>query len=337
MSPKKIVKRKKTREQKEIKKNALKNVLITGVTSTIGRMLAQQLYFDKRVGKIIGIAIDPKPYYFDDYSSERFIYIRSNILKYRELNNLFLSPTFKSANIDTVVHLAFVSSPKIPPDEAYNLNVEGTRNLLLRCLETKGINKFIFKSSMIVYKIRPHNPVLLDEDAELNLDPSADPWIRNRVDADMICRSMMDNPKMDIVVLRFSNIIGRNITSELNEFFDMKPCFVPAGYNPMVNLIHARDVVNAIQLAVHKKVRGVFNIGGRETAPLRTFLYLNKNRPIPLPHPLLKPIYSIMHRLGLSSYYYPVEQDLLRFTALPDWTKAKKILGYEPKNRVKFG
>lgn len=315
----------------------LNNVLITGVTSTIGRMLAQQLYFDRSVGKIIGVSIEQEPYYFDDFSRERFTYIRTNILKYRELNNLFLSPVFKSASIDTVIHLAFVTSPKIDPEEAYNINVEGTRNLLLRCIESRSIRKFIFKSSMVVYKIRPHNPVLLDENAELNLDPMADPWIKNRVDADMVCRSMMDEPKMDIVILRFSNIIGRNISSELNEFFDMKPCFVPAGFNPMVNLIHARDVVNAIQLAIHKKVRGVFNVGGKETAPLRTFLYYNKNQPVPVPHPFLDPIYKFMLKVGISNYYYPVEKDLLRFPALPDWSKAKKILGYEPKNRVRFG
>ncbi len=320
-----------------VRASQVKNVLITGVTSTIGRMLAEQFYFDERVGKIIGVAIDPKPYYFEDYSPERFVYIRANILKYRELNNLFLSEVFKNSKINTVVHLAFVTSTRFTPEEAYNINVEGTRNLLLRCIETGTIKKFVFKSSMIVYKIRPHTPVLLDEEAELNLDPNADPWIKNRVDADMICRSMMDNPKMDIVVLRFSNIIGRNITSELNEFFDMKPCLVPMGYNPMVNLIHAKDVVNAIQLAVHKKVRGVFNIGGRETAPLRTFLYYNKNTPVPLPHPLLGPVYGFINKIGLTSYYYPVEKDLLRFTALPDWSKAQKVLGYRPYNRVRFG
>lgn len=314
-----------------------KNVLITGVTSTAGRLLAQQLYYDRRVGKIIGVAKEEKPYYFSEYNPSRFIYIPCDILKYRELNNLFLSGTFKSANINTVVHLAFVNKPGKGTDDTHTLNVEGTKNLIDRCIETKGITKFIFKSSIVVYKLKAEGPVILDENEDLNFDPDADPWVKDRVDADMICRSRMDNPRVKIVILRFTNIIGRNITSQLNIFFDSKPCLKPLGYNPMINLIHSRDVVNAIQLAIHKDVSGVFNIGGKENAPLLTFAQLARKRIYPIPAPLLGPINWIQRKLGLTEYYYPVDADNLKFSAVVDMSKAKKELGYEPKNWVRLG
>ncbi len=47
---------------------------------------------------------------------------------------------------------------------------------------------FDSKSSDVVYKIRPHNPIYLDESADLNFDTNVDPWIKDRVDADMICQ-----------------------------------------------------------------------------------------------------------------------------------------------------
>lgn len=314
-----------------------KNVLITGVTSTAGRLLAQQIYYDRRIGKIIGAAKEEKPYYFSEYSPSRFTYIPCDILKYRELNNLFLSNTFKMANINTVVHLAFVNKPGKHTGDTHTLNVEGTKNLIDKSIETKRITKFIFKSSIVVYKLRPEGPVILDENADLNFDPDADPWIKDRVDADMICKSRMDNPRMKIVILRFTNIIGRNITSQLNIFFDSKPCFKPLGYNPMINLIHSRDVVNAIQLAIHKDVRGVFNIGGKENAPLLTFAKLADKRVYSIPAPLLGAINWIQRKLRLTEYYYPVDADNLKFSAVVDISKAKKELGYEPKNWVRLG
>lgn len=316
---------------------AKKNVLITGVTSTAGRLLAQQLYYDKDIGKIIGVAKEEKPYYFSEYDPSRFIYIPCDILKYRELTNLFLSKTFRDARVNTVVHLAFVNRPGRYGEDTHTLNVEGTKNLIDKCIETKKIKKFIFKSSIVVYKLTGNSPVILDENADLNFDPDADPWIKDRVDADMICKSRMDNPWMKIVILRFTNIIGRNITSQLNIFFDSRPCLKPLGYNPMINLIHSRDVVNAIQLAIHRDVKGVFNIGGKENAPLLTFARLAKKRVYSLPEPLLEPLNWILRKLRITDYYYPVDADSLKYSAVVDMTKAKKELGYEPKNWVRLG
>lgn len=314
-----------------------KNVLITGVTSTLGRQVATQLYFDKKIGTIIGTAIGEMPYYFEDFDKKRFIYKQTDILKSRQLNNLFLSETFKEAKIDTVIHLAFYSSYKNYDERHHQLNVEGTKNLLDMCIENPLIRKFIFKSSHIVYQIKADNPVLLDEDSDLNFSKDADPWIRDRVDADMLCRSRMDSKRINIVLLRPTSIIGRNIHGSMNAYFDSPLVFKPMGYDPMINLIHVRDVVSAIQLAVHKNVKGVFNLMGKDTAPLSEFLRLNKSRTISLPGPLIKPLNAITRKLGITQYYYSVEAAILHHSALLDDSKARRELGWEPKNHIRFG
>jgi len=328
-------KKKTTRKKGNSRRPKKKNILITGVTTSIGRNLVAHLVNNKKVGKVLGVARGEKPYYFNDLPNDRFIYRSCNILKYRELKNLFLSKTFRSAEINVVIHLAFQNRP-VPGEDTHRLNVEGTRDLLRKCIETPGINKFIFKSSDVVYKLLPHNPTYLDENADLNFDPDADQWIKDRVDADMICRSFMDNRKVKIVILRMSNIIGRNIEGQFNAYFDSKPVFKTLGFNPLINLLHMKDVIQAITLALLKDVQGIYNIAGLDTAPITTFAELNGSTMISLPEPALATINWMQRKLGLTNYYYSVDRERQKYTALLDISKAMKELGYRPKGRIEF-
>ena len=315
------------------------NVLITGVTGTLGSRLAEALYYDKSVGVIFGVALGSKPYYFNQFDSNRFRYKNLNILKQRDLTNLFLSSDFKEAKINTVVHLAFMNrivSGSREKKSFNTLNVEGTRDLLDKLIESGSVTKFIFKSSDVVYKIRPHNPIYLDENADLNFDTDVDPWIKDRVDADMICQSKLDNRKVNIVILRFSNIIGRMVSSQMNAFFDSPLNFRALGFNPLINLIHMEDVVQAIQLAIKKNVKGIFNIAGADTAPISTFAEINRSRMFSLPGILLRPSNAVLRRLGLTRYYYSVDADRLRYSVLLDTAKAERDLGFRPRSHVYF-
>jgi UDP-glucose 4-epimerase len=316
-----------------------KNVLITGVTGTVGSRLAEALYYDKNVGVIMGVALGAKPYYFNQFDTNRFRYKNLNILKKRDLTNLFLAGDFKEAKINTVVHLAFLNRVVSGSREKKNfntLNVEGTRDLLEKCIESGSVTKFIFKSSDVVYKIRPHNPIYLDENADLNFDTDVDPWIKDRVDADMICQSKLDNRKVNIVILRYSNIIGRMVSSQMNAFFDSPLNFRALGFNPLINLIHMEDVIQAILLAIKKNVRGVFNIAGADTAPISTFAEINRSRMVSLPEPLLRSSNAVLRMLGMTRYYYSVDADRLKYSLLLDTGKAQKILAFRPRSHVYF-
>lgn len=316
-----------------------KNVLITGVTGTVGSRLAESLYYDKNVGVIIGVALGAKPYYFNQFDTNRFRYKNLNILKQRDLTNLFLAGDFKEAKINTVVHLAFLNQvvSGFREKKSFNtLNVEGTRDLLDKCIESGSVTKFIFKSSDVVYKIRPHNPIYLDENADLNFDTDVDPWIKDRVDADMICQSKLDNKKVNIVILRFSNIIGRMVSSQMNAFFDSPLNFRALGFNPLINLIHMEDVIEAIRLAIKKNVKGIFNIGGADTAPISTFAEINRSRMLPLPASTLSPLNRMLRMLGLTRYYYSVDADRLKYSVLLDTKKARAQLGFRPRSHVYF-
>jgi UDP-glucose 4-epimerase len=312
-----------------------RNVLITGVSSTVGRHLAMHLMNDKRVGKIIGTSSGPAPRFFQTFDRDRFRYVQADILRTRQLKNLFGSREYRDADINTVAHLSFISHPNRRGRRVHRFNVEGTKNLLDACID-RGVDKFVFKSSDVVYKLDHMNPVFLGEDADLNHDPDADQWIKDRVAAEMICRAKMDSATTDIVILRFGNIIGRNVNAQLNAYFDGRVIFKALGFNPLVNLLHMGDVIRAIRLAIFAPTNGIFNIAGNDTAPISTFADLNHRRCISLPEQMLPFVNFVMRKAHLTDYYYTVDRERMRYSCLLDTTRAREILGFEPSGTVEL-
>lgn len=308
------------------------NVLITDVTSGVGRHLARFLHRDPKIGNIIGLGLEREPQGLLGFDPARFAYVPTNILDRYEVTKLLGSSTFKEAHIDSVVHLAFHSSPG--DMRAFQLNVDGTRQLLEQCSHMDGIDKFILKSSCVVYRVDHATPVQLDEEAELNFEPDADPWIRGKVGAEMICRSYMDHDEVKMVILRFASIVGSDVRGQLNAYFRSRWILKVAGFNPLINLIHIDDMCRAFGTAIHKDVSGIFNVSGKDTAPITTFAELMDLKTVALPEPLMAPINWVMRNLGLTRYYYSVDAMRLKYPCLLDTTRAGEVLGFEPRHAI---
>lgn len=313
-----------------------RNVLITGATSTIGRQLAEKLMYDPAVDHVIAVARESQPYYFQDFPRDKFAFSQADILKPRELTNLFLNEQFRQFQINTIVHLASQHRPKLERQYSHQLNVLGTKNLIEKAIECGTITKFVYKSSANVYKIHPHNDVYLTEDAELNMDADAHPSVKDQVDSELLVRTRMDNPIMKIVVLRPTGIIGRNIHSYFNQFFESPVCIKFMGFNPMVNLVHTRDVIRAIQLAILKDIKGIFNIAGKETAPLTEFAHLCGARIVSLPGPIFSMAQRIQSVLSRGDFDFRVNPERLKYSVLLDTRRAREVLGFDPSYHVKF-
>ena len=315
-------------------------VLVTGPGTAIGRALVRYLYYDPAIRYIWAIGLEPRPYFFDQYDPGRFRYSRVDITRLRELKNLFYSSEFKDIEFDAVCHLAIRNRPdEKRPEMAHKLNVQGTRNILDFSLEAPTIREFIFRSSHAVYRADPMNPVFLDEQADLNFAPDADRWVRDRVDAELLCRAKMDDPRLKIVVLRFSNLVGRGVHQYMNAYINSPVPLRPAGFNPMVNLLHVRDAVRAIELALARQdVAGVFNIVGKETGPLSEICRLNGHPARSVPAGLmLRALYRIQRRLRMTDFYYEADPNRLIYPILMDGRRAKDVLGYEPQTHVELG
>ena len=62
---------------------------------------------------------------------------------------------------------------------------------------------------------------------------------------------------------------------------------LPLGYDPLLQLVHEQDLLDAFERALLTSRPGVFNVVGSGVLPVSTLFRLARKRTIPLPSPLL--------------------------------------------------
>ncbi len=102
----------------------------------------------------------------------------------------------------------------------------------------------------------------------------------------------------------------------------------------MLNVANCTDLVRAFELAIHGSGEGVFNIPGYDTLPLSETIHKWGRRSVPLPGPLIRPLYQMRHLVSGSSFEYGLNRHRMHLGLVLDGTRAKAILGYEPEHPI---
>jgi UDP-glucose 4-epimerase len=100
------------------------------------------------------------------------------------------------------------------------------------------------------------------------------------------------------------------------------------GFDPLMQVIHEDDVVEALAYATLNRVAGVFNVAAEGVLPLTRLLGLTKTAPLPLLHPLA---YWGASNVKEPAEFLPIEPDYLRYRWVADLTKMREELGFYPQ------
>lgn len=289
-------------------------VIVTGICGRLGRDLSRLLH---RKRKVIGV--DRRAFVDAPADVEHHqIDIRSS--RAREI--------FRHG-VSAVVHLGVMHDPHESSVEHHEFNVVGLQRVL-EYVETYKIPKLLLLSSANVYGPRPDNPQLIREDAPLlGAGPFSD--IRDLVELDMLVGAFFwRSSSTDTVILRPAHILGTVKNAPSNYLrLDVVPTLL--GFDPMIQVVHQRDVLRAIDLALEPGVRGIFNIGGPEPMALSKAIALLDRRVVAVPHSLAKAAVKNLFRFRLTSFPAP-ELDFIRYVCMVDDTKARSELGYVPEH-----
>jgi len=291
-------------------------VVVTGICGRLGRELSRLLH---RKRKVIGVDrrafIDP-PGDIEHHQLD----IRSH--KAREV--------FRHG-IAAVVHLGVMHDPHESSEEHHDFNVVGLQKVL-EYVDVYKVPKLLLLSSANVYGPRPDNPQLIREDAPLlGAGPFSD--IRDLVELDMLVNAFFWRcPSTETVILRPAHILGTVKNAPSNYLrLDVVPTLL--GFDPMMQVVHQRDVLQAIDLALSPGVRGIFNIGGPEPMALSKAISLLGRRAMAVPHSLAKAAVKNLFRVRLTKFPAP-ELDFIRYVCMVDDTKARTELGYAPAHNL---
>lgn len=299
------------------------SVLVTGATTPLGRAICGELVTR---GPVLAVGREPSADLPDgvDYASV-------DLSRARALRTLMSGPV-QRRGVHTVVHLAFHRRAGMARSQ--RLHVDATR-LLLRLSEDHGsVRRFVHRSAMDVYATRSDRPDVLREDHPLELAAEASDWIRERVAADLTACTRMGMTDLEVVVLRCSEILAPAMGSQLLDYLRGRVALRPMGFDPVLNLLSLDDAREAFVLAATGRGHGVFNIPGADTLTLTTAIHRAGSRPVGVPGPLIGPAYAVRRRLGSHGFRYRDNAWRFHFNGVPDGTRARQCLGYEPRHPI---
>jgi UDP-glucose 4-epimerase len=289
-------------------------VMITGIVGRMGILLARKLH---RSGRVVGIdrrKFEGKP---EDIVHHQFDLRRS---KTRDI--------FRAGGIKAVVHLGVMHNLRESDKTHHEWNVVGFQKLL-EYLSQYRVPKLVVLSSATLYGPSPSNPQFLTEEAPL-LGAQEFSRIRDLVEVDMLAQSFFwKHPEVETVILRPCHILGR-VRNAPSNYCRMERPLTVLGFDPMLQVIHERDVVEAIALALRPGQRGIFNLRGPGELPLSRMFRMMGKRPIAMPGPVIKGLAGSMWSSRAAGFPMP-EIDHLRYICMVDDRRAREQLGFSPK------
>jgi UDP-glucose 4-epimerase len=289
-------------------------VVVTGICGRLGRRVARLLHRERPV-----IGIDHRP--FPDRPAD---VVHHEL----DLRSARVREVFRDGP-QALVHLGVMHDPR--RDSAANLvwNLTVAQHLLSYA-EQFGVKKIVLLSSGNVYGPRPDNPQFFTEDAPL-LGAAAFGAIRDLVELDMAVQAFIwKNAGIETVILRPAHILG-TVRNAPSNYLRLSVAPTLLGFDPMVQVVHQEDVVNALALALKPGVRGIFNLAGPAPVALSRALELLGRPTVPVPHALARFGVERLFRVRATSFPAP-ELDFIRYVCMIDDARARRELGYAPRH-----
>lgn len=291
-------------------------VLITGGCGFIGSHLADKfISLDFEVVVIDNLSTGRTENIAQLINNPKFTFHNLDIVDFEAISPLF-------ADTDWVFHLAALADivPSIEhPDSYFNSNVNGTFNVLEACRE-KNIKKIIYTASSSCYGLPDKFPT--SETAEIK--PQY-PYALTKNIGEQLVMHWCQLYKIPAISLRFFNVFGPRARTSgtygavfgvfLAQKLARKPYTVVGDGEQTRDFTYVTDIVDAIHSAAASSVSGeVINIGSSSTYSINDLVRL-----------LGGPFVNIPKRPG--------EPDC----TWADISKAKELLGWEPKVRFEDG
>ena len=138
-------------------------------------------------------------------------------------------------------------------------------------------------------------------------------------------------PALTLTNLRLASIVGPTADTPMTRFLKSSRAPALLGFDPMLQLVHEEDVIEALAHAVLNDAPGVFNVAADGAMPLSRIIALSGKRYLPALHNLAYWGVGVLGRAGAGlERYAPVELDYLRYSWVGDLTKMHEELGFEP-------
>jgi UDP-glucose 4-epimerase len=231
---------------------------------------------------------------------------------------------------DVLVHLAFILNPSHDEQFAYDVDVNGTHNVLEAAGES-GTRQVLVTTSGVAYGAFPDNPVPLTEDDPVR-GVAGFTYARDKTESDRLCQLWaLKYPERVMTIVRPCIVFGPNVDNYLVRLWTKQPFAVDAGtIDNQIQFVHEDDVVEGITALLLGRHAGAFNVAGDGLMTNRECAELIGVPIRRIPLRLYRRVARVMWRLRRSEVP-PGGIDFAVYSWLLSNEKLKRTTGWTPK------
>lgn len=290
-----------------------RRILITGAAGYIGRQLAARLAGEHEV---LGLDIRrPEGAPCECLTGD--------------IRDPGLAELLRERGIGQVVHLAAVLEDSGDRARDYDIDVNGTRNVLDACVAA-GVRQLVVTSSGAAYGYHPDHPDWIDEDTPLRGNPEFAYSDHKRRVEEMLADYRERHPALKQLVFRPGTVLGAHTQNQITRLFERKRVLAIAGSASPFVFIWDQDVVDAIVRGIETDAEGIYNLAGDGALTIDQVATILGKPVLRLPAGLLMAALWVGNRLGLSRHK-PAQVNFLRYRPVLDNRRLKEEFGYRPR------
>jgi UDP-glucose 4-epimerase len=230
-------------------------------------------------------------------------------------------------DVNAVIHMAALVSVPLSienPNLTFDINLNGTLNLLRASVQTR-LRKFVFISSCAVCG----DPQVLPVTEQTKTNPIS-PYAESKLIGERYCIGLSERSLLPSVVLRFFNVYGtrqglNDYSGVITRFIDFtkkkSPITIYGNGSQTRDFVNVTDIARAVLASMKSQVESeVFNVGSGKPTSIND---------------LAKTILELTGAKSEIRYQNARAGDIKDSYA--DISKAKKVLGYQPKVSLRDG
>mgnify|MGYP000950160585 CR=1 FL=1 len=291
-------------------------IALTGSSGFVGKAIIRQLVDDPEVDKILALDLAP----CEDHPKVTWLNT--------DVRDPVLAEQFMSFGVNAVIHLAFIIEPKGKPDLMYDVNVNGTANVL-RAAAASHADRFMMMSSLAIYGVWPDNPTLLTEDLVPRPNPD-DAYGQQKLQAEFMCHAFAEeHPEVAMSIMRPCGIMGPKLGANYLLMMLKAPFLpLPQKARGRAQFIHVDDVARLASMLIKQRARGIFNAAERSTLPWRAIYELLGRPIVTMPRWLLSKLIGFLHRLRILPVI-PSQMLMVSYPAVLSTERTAERVGFE--------
>jgi UDP-glucose 4-epimerase len=299
----------------------MRRVLITGAANRLGTVLAAELLADPQTELVVGLDTRTPDLPPDD----RFVHVEAD-LRSPDLGRL-IAPYA----VDALLHNDLLQFPEPGRSRRmlHDTNVVGTLQLLAAAEAQPTLRTVVLRGTAAIYGSEPQAPAFFTE-AMADRYPLRTRWQRDAAESEKLVSALARRrPEVTCTMLRFQPILGRTLDTPIMRLISSPLIPTWMGFDPMVQVIHGDDAVEAMVVALRRPVRGAVNVAADDTVSLSRVLRRLGKTAIPLMPGAYGTVLGLAARLGMPNR----DEDTARFLRYGrgvDSSRLREELLFEP-------